>query len=70
MSSSARSAANTFAALELDRASDLREDQDWLAAHAQSAQAHFLLLDADGRALLSDDRRRLFCVDHDVGHGL
>ena len=67
MSSSARSRGNPFAALELDRASDLREDENWLAEHAQSAQARFLLLDADGRALLSADRRQLLEVDHDVG---
>ena len=67
MMSSARSRANAFAALELDRASELREDEGWLAEHARSAQARFLLLDAEGRALLSADRRRLFSVDHDVG---
>jgi len=67
MMSSVRSRANAFAALELDRASELREDEGWLAEHARSAQARFLLLDAEGRALLSADRRRLFSVDHDVG---
>ncbi|HST27611.1 MAG TPA: NAD(+) diphosphatase [Rudaea sp.] len=65
MMSSGRSRENAFAALELDRASDLREDESWLAAHAHSAQARFLLLDADGRALLSADRRRLFDVGRD-----
>ena len=67
MMSSARSRANAFAALEIDRASELREDEGWLAEHARSAQARFLLLDAEGRALLSADRRRLFSVDHDSG---
>lgn len=67
MNSSARSRVNTFAALELDRASDLREDASWLAGHAQSAQARFLLLDADGRALLSADRRHVLSIDHTVG---
>jgi NAD+ diphosphatase len=67
MMSSARSKQNAFAALELDRASDLREDEDRLAARAHSAQARFLLLDADGRALLSADRRQLLDVDHAVG---
>lgn len=63
MMSSARSRANAFAALELDRASDLRENEGWLAEHAHSAQARFVLLDADGRALLSADRRHLLGVD-------
>ena len=70
MMSSARSRANAFAALELDRAGELREDEGWLAEHARSAQSHFLLLDAEGRALLSADRRRLFSVDHDAGQRL
>jgi NAD+ diphosphatase len=70
MMSSARSKHNAFAALELDRASDLREDENWLAEHARSAQARFLLLDADGRALLSADRRHLFDIDHDAGKRL
>lgn len=65
MMSSARSAANAFAALELDRASDLREDKDWLAAHAHSANARYLLLDSDGRALLGVDRGSLFQFDGD-----
>jgi len=65
MMSSARSRGNAFAALELDRASDLRENQSWLAEHAHSAQARFLLLDAEGRALLSADRRQLFAFDRD-----
>ena len=65
MSSSERSAANAFAALELDRATERREDEAWLAARAQSARARFLLLDTDGRALLCADRGRLFQFDGD-----
>lgn len=67
MMSSARSRGNAFAALELDRASELREDEGWLAAHAHSAQARFLVLDQDGRALLSADCRCLFDADHEAG---
>ena len=59
MSSSARSRGNSFAALDLDRASEMREDSAWLAEHAHSARARFVLLDPDGKALLSADRRRL-----------
>ncbi|MCE7951366.1 MAG: NAD(+) diphosphatase [Xanthomonadales bacterium PRO7] len=70
MMSSARSRHNTFAALELDRASDLREDQHWLAEHSRSAQARFVLLDADGRALLSADRRHLLGVDCETCLGI
>jgi NAD+ diphosphatase len=64
MTSSVRSRGNAFAALELDRASERREDEGWLAERAQSAQARYLLLDADGRALLAADRRHLLDVDH------
>ncbi|MBS0556153.1 MAG: NAD(+) diphosphatase [Proteobacteria bacterium] len=66
MMSSARSRANTFAALELDRASELREDEAWLAAHAQSPQARCVLLDPDGRALLGADGGNLFQLDGDT----
>ncbi|MBS0570530.1 MAG: NAD(+) diphosphatase [Proteobacteria bacterium] len=59
MLSSARSRQNAFAALELDRASELRERPDWLVEHAQSAQARFVLLDPDGKALLSADHGHL-----------
>lgn len=66
MNSSARSRANAFAALQLDRASELREDAAWLSAHARVAQARFVLLDPDGRALLSADRGNLFQFDSDL----
>jgi NAD+ diphosphatase len=59
MMSSVRSRGNAFAALELDRASESREDSAWLAEHASSPQARFVLLDPDGKALLSADCRRL-----------
>ena len=65
MMSSARSRANAFAALELDRASELREDAAWLSAHAQAPQARFVLLDPDGRALVCADRGNLFEFDSD-----
>lgn len=63
MMSSARSAANTFAALPLDRASERREDAAWLAACAHSSQARLLLLDPEGRALLGADRHALLQFD-------
>lgn len=66
MMSSARSKQNAFAALELDRASEIREDTAWLAAHAQSAQARFLLLDPDGKALLSANRGHLLQPGCDI----
>ena len=65
MMSSVRSRGNAFAALELDRASESREDSAWLAEHAYSPQARFVLLDPDGKALLSADRRQLLAVDRD-----
>jgi NAD+ diphosphatase len=65
MMSSARSRGNAFAALELDRASESREDSAWLAEHAHSPQARFVLLDPDGKALLSADCRQLLAVDRD-----
>ena len=66
MMSSTRSRGNAFAALELDRAVEHRDDKGWLTAHAQSKSARFLLLDTDCRALLSADRSRLLHVDCDV----
>jgi NAD+ diphosphatase len=66
MTSSQRSRANAFAALEIDRAGERREDSAWLATCAQSATARFLLLNGEGRALLTADRRELLQVDCDV----
>ncbi|MGH8042260.1 MAG: NAD(+) diphosphatase [Rudaea sp.] len=64
--SSARSRGNAFAALELDRAVEHRDDMGWLAEHARSTSARYLLLDADYRALLSVDGSRLLHVDCDA----
>ncbi|MGA9334502.1 MAG: NAD(+) diphosphatase [Rudaea sp.] len=59
MSSQARSGNNAFAALELDRASEWREDAAWIDAQACASGARYLLLDSSGRALLGADRRNL-----------
>ena len=63
MNSSQRSRANAFAALELDRAGERREDAAWLAEQVRSPGARVMLLDDQGRALLSADRRVLLQVD-------
>lgn len=62
--SSARSRDNTFAALELDRASELRDDAAWLAERAQATTARYLILSADGRALVAAERRSLQEFSH------
>jgi len=59
MTSSQRSRANAFASLQLDRASDRRDDAEWLARLAQGEGARYLLLRADGSALTAPDRSRL-----------
>ena len=57
--SSARSRDNAFGTLELDRASEHREDAARLAELAQAPEALYVLVGADGRALVSGDRRAL-----------
>jgi NAD+ diphosphatase len=71
MTSSARSRENFFTAPELDRASQFREDASWLAAATQSPRARFLLLDTEGRALLTSDHGHLLVVSHETAalHG-
>lgn len=64
MSSQSRSRSNAFAALELDRGSEHRDDKDWLIEHANAPGARYFLLDASGRALLSADRRALNRFGH------
>ncbi len=59
MTSSTRSRHNAFAALELDRGSEHRDDPVWLAARAAAPTARHLILDSDGRALVAPDRRAL-----------
>ena len=57
--SSARSRENAFGTFELDRASEHREDPQRLAELAQAPDALYVLVGADGRALVSGDRRAL-----------
>ncbi len=55
-SSAARSRHNTFAALELERVSEHRDDTQWLAAQRASPHAQFVVFDAEGRAPVAGDR--------------
>jgi len=55
-SSAARSHHNTFAALELERAAEHRDDAQWLAAQRASSAARFVVFDAEGRAPVRNDR--------------
>jgi NAD+ diphosphatase len=55
-SSAARSHRNTFAALELERAAERRDDAAWLATQRASSQARFVAFDAEGRAPVREDR--------------
>jgi len=52
MTSSMRSGANVFAALELDRCAEQREDAAWLEARAAAPSARYLVLRPDGCALV------------------
>ena len=63
MASGARSRDNAFAALELDRASDHRDDTAWLAERTHGSAARYLLLREDGCALLAPDRHSLHQLD-------
>ena len=64
MTSSARSGANVFAALELDRCAEQREDAAWIGERLRTASARYLIIRPDGDALVSADRRSLLHVDH------
>jgi hypothetical protein len=55
-SSAARSHRNTFAALQLERAAEHRDDGEWLAAQRASPQARFVIFDVEGRAPVREDR--------------
>lgn len=59
MSSHERSRDNVFAALALDRLAERRDDADWLRACVEGGRARFLLLRADGRALVDAQMRGL-----------
>jgi len=61
--SSARSRANAFGTLELDRASEQRENAALLTDLAQAPSSRYVLLGPDGRALVSADRRGLRALD-------
>lgn len=54
MSADRRSRANTFAALPLDRAGERRDDAGFVADALAAPSTRFVLVDADGRALLRD----------------
>lgn len=62
MTSSQRSRINTFSSLILDRASDQRDDAQWIAQRLQGPGARFVTLRSDGRALVSADRRALRAI--------
>jgi NAD+ diphosphatase len=64
--------ANCFAGLSrtLDRNSEHRGDATWVAAHAHSAQARYLLLDANGDAFLQRDHVALRTLDDDERQSL
>jgi NAD+ diphosphatase len=62
MTSSARSAVNTFAALELDRCAEQREDAAAIAERSRAATARYLIIRPDGSALVSAERRGLLHV--------
>lgn len=55
-SSARRSHRNTFAALELQRLAEHRDDVHWLAAQRASPDARFVVFDAEGRAPVRGDR--------------
>jgi len=59
MTSSRRSRANTFAALQIDRAGERREDAAWLSERARTGNVRYLLLRNDGHALVTRDRSGL-----------
>src|SRR5262249_39254176 len=63
MTSSARSGANVFASLELDRCAEQREDHAWIDSRARAANARYLIIRADGSALMSADRQTLLHLD-------
>jgi len=63
MTSSLRSRANVFAALELDRCAEQREDAAWVAARAEEPTARYLILRPDGGALVAKERSRLLHLD-------
>jgi NAD+ diphosphatase len=63
MSSFARSRNNTFGALDIDRHADQRDDAAWIQSRRTDPSTRFLLLRADGHALVDLDRRALRALD-------
>jgi NAD+ diphosphatase len=59
VTSSERSRGNAFAALELDRAGERRDDVDAINRLSQGPNARYLLMRHDGSALVSSDRNAL-----------
>lgn len=59
MSAYRRSQANTFSNLSLDREAEFRDRDDLLSLRALSVAARYLLLRADGHALVDPDSRAL-----------
>ncbi|MBS0432210.1 MAG: NAD(+) diphosphatase [Proteobacteria bacterium] len=55
-SSAACSHRNTFAALEVERSAEYRDDAAWLAAQRAAPNARFVVFDAEQRAPVRDDR--------------
>lgn len=63
MSAHNRSRANTFAALPLERWADNRDDADWIAQRSAQIATRFILLRADGHALVRSDNLGLLHLD-------
>lgn len=62
-SSAARSHRNTFAAMQLERATEHRDDAEWLAARRASPRARFIAFDLDGGVPVHDDRLLFLAAD-------
>jgi NAD+ diphosphatase len=59
MSQRERSRDNVFAGTALDRLAERRDDVAWLGENSRSDAARFVLLRADGRALVDESQRQL-----------
>ena len=63
MSAELRSRRNVFAGLALDRCSERRPDRAWLEQALHVPETRFIVLDPDGKALLTPDLRHLRELD-------
>ena len=63
MSAELRSRRNVFAGLALDRCSERRPDRAWLDQALHAPGSRFIVLDPDGKALLTPDARHLRELD-------